>query len=317
MGSAAVADDFGGWRFVAPQGYTASSSENAFVMQKVTPPTYCLMVLYPARPMTQPLATEATAEWKTHVAGTFKTSGVKHHGDGTTKSALAFTATAGTIENGSDKVSTILYTVAWKQTVGSVLLSSNSADTITACRPALTALLDALFVAPASAPAPAPPTAPAAAPAPAAGGGDVAGRWATSSASDSGEWGSVRRQYTFGADGTYRFYSEAWGGKYNSKRWRIVSETGTYAVSGDKLTITPGKATGVEKNDTKSTPYKVAIEKATYTWKRHYFEGIKEWNLVLTTSTKTQRDGEFASNDQFPSSYMYSNKYMPDWVNPP
>jgi hypothetical protein len=38
---------------------------------------------------------------------------------------------------------------------------------------------------------------------------------------------------------------------------------------------------------------------------------------VLTTPTKTQRDGEFASNDRFPSSYMYSNKYMPDWTNPP
>ena len=312
MGTNVAADDFGGWRFTVPKDYKSTSSENALVLQKVAPPTFCLMVLYAARAMTQPLATEAASEWKSHVAGTFKTTGVKHHGDGTTKSSIAFTATAGTIENGSDKVSVILYTVSSGRSVGSVLLSSNTVDTLAACRPALTELLDSLTLAPATAPAPAP--APAPRPAPSE---SIAGRWATSSASESGEWGSVKRQYTFAADGTYRFYSEAWGGKYNSKRWRLISETGTYTVSGAKLTITPVKATGVEKNDTITKPFNVAIEKATYTWQRHYFEGIKEWDLVMTTPTKIQRDGEFANNDQFPSSYMYSEKYMPDWTNPP
>src|SRR5258706_11583999 len=129
--------------------------------------------------MTQPLATEAETEWKNHVAGAFKTTAVKHHGDGTTKSSIKFTATAGTIENGSDKLSAILYTVASGRTVGSVLLSSNNADTITGCRPALTEVLDSLTLAPAAAPTPAPAPARAA-------DESVAGRWATSSASDSG-----------------------------------------------------------------------------------------------------------------------------------
>ena len=52
-----------------PQGYTSTPTANALVLQKVTPHTFCLMVLYPARPMTQPLAAEAATEWKAHVAG--------------------------------------------------------------------------------------------------------------------------------------------------------------------------------------------------------------------------------------------------------
>jgi len=299
IGTPVAADDYGGWRFTVPHDYKSTSSDNAFVMQKVTLPTFCLMVLYQARAMTQPLATEAASEWKSHVAGTFKTTGVKHHGDGTTKSSVTFSATAGTVASG--------------RTVGSVLLSSNSAEALAGCRAGLTQLLDSLTLAPA-APAPAPAPAPARAAAPSE---SIAGRWATSSASESGEWGSVKRQYTFAADGTYRFYSEAWGGKYNSKHWRLISETGTYTVAGSKLTITPVKATGVDKNDTITKSFNVAIEKATYTWQRHYFEGIQEWDLVMTTPTKIQRDGEFANNDQFPSSYMYSEKYKPEWTNPP
>ncbi len=312
--SAASADEFGGWHFTVPQGYTASATAHAFAFQKVTPPTFCLMVLYPVRTKTQPLATEASAEWKTYVEGTLKASGVKHHGDGTTKSSLAFYATAGTIENEGSKLSAILYTVATGRSVSSVLLTSNSFDTITACRPSLSVLLDSLSLAPAQTPSPAP--APAAGE-PAAPTSAIAGRWATSSASDSGSWGSVKRQYTFAADGTYRFYSEAWGGKYNSKLYRLISESGTYAISGDKVTIAPTKTSGVEKADAKTTAFKVTVEKMTYAWQRYYFEGIQEWNLVLTPSAKTARDGEFASNDQFPSSYMYSNKYAPEWTNPP
>src|SRR5436853_6247419 len=94
MGTAVSADDFGGWRYTVPPDYKSTLAEGALVLQKVTPPTFCLMVLYGARAMTQPLATEAATEWKTHVAGTLKTTGVKHHGDGTTKSSIAFTATA-------------------------------------------------------------------------------------------------------------------------------------------------------------------------------------------------------------------------------
>lgn len=39
----------------------------------------------------------------------------------------------------------------------------------------------------------------------------------------------------------------------------------------------------------------------------HFFEGIGEWNLVLTPldGKETARDGSFASNDAFPKSYLF------------
>ncbi len=42
------------------ESFAGSATTNAFVFQKVTAPTFCLMVLYPAHAMTKPLATE----WK-------------------------------------------------------------------------------------------------------------------------------------------------------------------------------------------------------------------------------------------------------------
>lgn len=47
--------------------------------------------------------------------------------------------------------------------------------------------------------------------------------------------------------------------------------------------------------------------------KRAHAEFTEEWNLVLTPPKKTERDGEFAANDKFKSSYLLSDTFKPEW----
>jgi hypothetical protein len=42
-----------------------------------------------------------------------------------------------------------------------------------------------------------------------------------------------------------------------------------------------------------------ALEKVTYKWTTHYFEGIQETNLVLEPPQATNRDGILGSNSFF------------------
>lgn len=148
----------------------------------------------------------------------------------------------------------------------------------------------------------------------------VIGRWANSAA-DSGVFytgvstGSVQRQYIFATNGTYTFHMEAWGGSFRPDDWIVINEFGNYRVEGSKLTVNPTAAHGVlrdKKHIRKTLP--VRLEKVTYTWQLHYFEGMQETNLVLTPPAKTVRDGEFAINGLFPTSYLMSEKYQPEWT---
>jgi hypothetical protein len=184
---------------------------------------------------------------------------------------------------------------------------------LTACRVQIEACTNATV---AAAPAPAPPVAD-----PARSGG-VVGRWATSASGGfeiaGAHAGYVMREYVFNADGSYRFRLEGWGGSLRSDTYYIVDESGSYVVAGNQLTVTPGTVRGAVKNrqGQVTSALNVPVESVTYAWTTHYFAGIQENNLVLTPPAKTQRDGEFASNELFPSSYMFSATYKPDWTFP-
>ena len=53
----------------------------------------------------------------------------------------------------------------------------------------------------------------------------------------------------------------------------------------------------------------VALEKVTYEWGFHYFEGLQDNQLVLTPPKATERDGKpGGGNSQFPSSYLLSTQ---------
>lgn len=146
-------------------------------------------------------------------------------------------------------------------------------------------------------------------------GSPVVGAWAAGFADTSlDRLVSGRRQYVFSDDGTYTYRSEVYDGL---KRWILIREEGSYAVSGEQLTVSPTEATLTVRDrervvETRSVP----LEEVTYAFQLHYFSGIDEWNLVLTPPAKTRRDGMFASNDQFPRSYLLSPNYEPEWSWP-
>jgi hypothetical protein len=127
--------------------------------------------------------------------------------------------------------------------------------------------------------------------------------------------GYYKGQYQFKPDGAYSFKGESWGGYSRSEEFWTIEESGSYSVDGDSLTILPGKSTatlrtraGVIKKSQNNQ-----LEKVTYKWKLHYFEGIGETNLVLLPARPTMRDGGFSGNSDFPNSYLYSQNGNLEW----
>jgi hypothetical protein len=125
-------------------------------------------------------------------------------------------------------------------------------------------------------------------------------------------FGSMRLRYIFNADGTYSFKGER---MFSSQRWWTTEESGTFSVNGDSLTITPrvSKATLRNLNGIVQETRANALEKVTYKWTTHYFEGIGETNLVLEPPQATNRDGILGSNSLFPRAYLYSPGDRLEW----
>lgn len=151
----------------------------------------------------------------------------------------------------------------------------------------------------------------------------VVGKWAKSFSGTKGRDQSAnvlnseyyKSQYTFNPDGTYIFKAEKWLGYIKSNEFWMTDESGNYTVVGDLLTIIPKRSVTSLKNregvllKTEANP----LERTAYKWTLYYFSGIKETNLILHTDTETRRDGPFGSNDLFPKSYFFSQKYIPEW----
>jgi hypothetical protein len=139
--------------------------------------------------------------------------------------------------------------------------------------------------------------------------GKILGAWSTSSALNGGHF---RLRYIFNADGSYSFKSER---NHTAQRWWTIEETGSFSVNGHTLTITPqtSKATLRDLNgavhETRANP----LEKVTYKWTTHFFEGIGETNLVLQPPAATSRDGILGSNSLFPAAYLYTQGDKLEW----
>lgn len=139
--------------------------------------------------------------------------------------------------------------------------------------------------------------------------------WGTSPGAVATNAGYYKGQYQFKADASYSFKGESWGGYSRSDEFWTIEESGTYSVSGDSLTISPAKSTatlrsgaGVVKQSKNNQ-----LEKVTYGWGLHFFEGIGETNLVLRPARQTARDGGFSANSDFPNSYLYSQNGNLEW----
>jgi hypothetical protein len=141
------------------------------------------------------------------------------------------------------------------------------------------------------------------------------GRWqASGSSSDPANFGYIRTRYEFHADGTYLFTGRTF--QSTMADILIIKETGSYAVAGDSITITPTKSTisAYKKNggDVLGALGKVQdrkLETVRYTSKFHYFAGIQQWNLVLQADHETERDGRFSGNTTYRNAYYFDQRY--------
>ncbi len=146
----------------------------------------------------------------------------------------------------------------------------------------------------------------------------ILGTWSISASDQSaysvnnGINGYIVRQYTFNSNGTYTFYIKTF--QYVSNQLLLTKENGTYQISGSNVTISPQKSiiqAWNKKNGTDdwgkliSTQTKT-LEKKVYQFTKHYFSGIKEWDLILQADKPTQRDGPFNAGSAFNNAWIYS-----------
>lgn len=139
--------------------------------------------------------------------------------------------------------------------------------------------------------------------------------WGTSPGAVATNAGYYKGQYQFKSDGSYSFKGESWGGYSRSDEFWTIEEAGTYSVEGDSLTISPAKSNATLRNGAGVIKQSKnnQLEKITYGWSLHFFEGIGETNLVLRPARQTMRDGGFSANSDFPNSYLYSQNGNLEW----
>lgn len=131
-----------------------------------------------------------------------------------------------------------------------------------------------------------------------------------------------KRQFTFATDGSYAFYAKTFD---ISMTYIILRrENGKYIYQGNKLVLMPGttvvetwsKKDGADQWGKKLSSEVQPSENTTYEAIMHYFQGTGKWNLILQPADRkqTKREGTFASNVDFPDSYMYEvppdNSYL-------
>lgn len=125
--------------------------------------------------------------------------------------------------------------------------------------------------------------------------------------------GYLRKEYTFYSDGTYLFRNKQWLTK--APDITFIYETGTYAVQGNQLTLTPKTGKGgfwTKKASTKewgsfkkSSDYK--LEKTTYTFKI-ILDPTYGNSIQLTATKPTARDGGQFNAPDDPYEFRYSDR---------
>lgn len=288
VGSAAHADTFGGWQYTAPPGYTTQVNTDHVALTKITGSTFCSIALFEARTLDGPVRAERAFEWHNVVTHQFNAS-VKRRTTMQTKRGAQVAATVATLRTGEGTYGAVHYVVMPPGMIGSVLLTSDTSATLKSCEPVASALVGSLAI-DWSAPQFNDPEARVQTP---------EGRWAVAGASS--------REYTFAADGSYRFYSEV----ASAPRVRVVVERGTYTMLGNQLTVKPVAASsyavdgGVVKHASR-----MPLEPTTYTWGKRYVVETNEWQLVLESKKATKRDGARSPTTK---DYRYSDRAKPQW----
>lgn len=127
-----------------------------------------------------------------------------------------------------------------------------------------------------------------------------------------GTGGYTKDEYILYPNGTFKFYSKSFG--YSVTNLIFVKENGTYNINGNNITLVPkssiveawSKKDGTDNWGKLVSSNKRNNETVTYTFTKHYFSGIQQWNLVLQAAKPTNRDGSFSGNTLFPNAYYYA-----------
>lgn len=121
-----------------------------------------------------------------------------------------------------------------------------------------------------------------------------------------GSGGYFRKEYAFYADGTYLFRVKNWS--VFVKEIQYVYESGTWKLSGNKLSLIPKQGKGgwwskSANNRTnewgslvRSGSWK--LEQVIYTIDLHYYPGVNETHLILQSNSQTEREGKQENNTQ-------------------
>jgi hypothetical protein len=133
-----------------------------------------------------------------------------------------------------------------------------------------------------------------------------------------GPWNYSKQQYTFNTNGTYSFIRKTYK-EYDSETL-LTRETGTYAVSGTTITITPkknvieawSKKNGGDNYNKLISSQAQTIEKNNYSFYIYYDETLKVTALMLQTSTETKRDGKY--NAEVESKKMWRYMQAPGYI---
>lgn len=146
----------------------------------------------------------------------------------------------------------------------------------------------------------------------------IVGTWGKSSSSPSAYTNGVltnlaysgytKGEYNFKADGSYTFQGESWGGYMNSTEYRLTDEKGSFTVNGSTLQLIPSRSLYrvVNGEGALKSSQTLPLDKRTYTWQTHYYEGLGETSLILTTAKENAVDGGFSQSSVFPNSFIYS-----------
>jgi len=120
---------------------------------------------------------------------------------------------------------------------------------------------------------------------------------------NNGVAGTIFRQYSFNANGTYIFIIKTFDPLMDKILLGI--ENGTYQISGNTISVQPTKSVleaWSKKNFTDwgklLSTQNIAFEKTSYQFTKRFITEINEWQLVLQAATQTLRDGPFTSSSE-------------------
>ena len=295
--------------FQSPKGWTKQAGENSIQFSIEEQGGFCLITLFKSVPGLSDPKENFDAAWETIVKEAVTVSSAPQMMPAEKKGEWQVTGGFAPFEKSGAKGVAILYTASgFGKMVNAFILTNTQTY-----EPAMTAFLNSISFKK--------PEGPSAVPAPANASVDTAivGTWGQNVGASmtygdpvsAGMAGYGKYQYTFNANGTYRFVAKTFRMSYD--KIILVVENGTYQISGDTLAIKPHKSViqawsklnGGDGWGRLLTSQPRKLEAVTYKFTKHYFAGIQEWNLVLQADRPTERDGAFSTFTLFPNAWYY------------